>query len=124
MNPKASPERISQHLARVVANHYQPLMSQQSRFSRNFAAEALEDRIAPAILIGLTSKDLLISFDSAKPSAILTSAIITGLADGENIVSLDSRPANGLAYAPAPKWLFGAPCARACGRDDAYRSLS
>ncbi|HET6406748.1 MAG TPA: DUF4394 domain-containing protein, partial [Chthoniobacteraceae bacterium] len=73
-------------------------MSQQSRFSRNFAAEALEDRIAPAILIGLTSKDLLISFDSAKPSAILTSAIITGLADGENIVSLDSRPANGLVY--------------------------
>jgi hypothetical protein len=72
--------------------------SAQHRATPSIAAEALESRIAPATLIGLTSKDILITFDSATPSKILSAAKITGLADGENIASLDARPANGLIY--------------------------
>jgi hypothetical protein len=84
-------------------------MFKKSRFTRQstprkshvaplMAAEALEDRIAPATLVGLTSKDVLITFDSAAPTKILSAAKISGLAAGENIVSLDARPANGLIY--------------------------
>jgi hypothetical protein len=79
----------------------QELMNRKTHSAQHratIAAEALESRIAPATLIGLTSKDILITFDSAAPSKILSAAKITGLADGENIVSLDARPANGLIY--------------------------
>lgn len=68
------------------------------RRARHCAAETLEDRIAPATLVGLTSKDTLVTFDSAAPGVILSAATITGLASDENIVSIDSRPANGLIY--------------------------
>ncbi len=60
--------------------------------------EILESRIAPATLVGLTNKDILVSFDSAAPERILSAVQIAGLAPGENIVSLDARPANGLIY--------------------------
>lgn len=60
--------------------------------------EALEPRIAPATLVGLTSKETLVTFDSAAPTKILTSVKIAGLATGENLVSLDARPADGLLY--------------------------
>jgi Domain of unknown function (DUF4394)/Calx-beta domain len=72
--------------------------SANHRVNSPLAAEALEDRIAPATLVGLTSKDILITFDSAAPSKILSAAKITGLVADENIVSLDARPANGLIY--------------------------
>ena len=60
--------------------------------------EPLEPRIAPAILVGLTSTNLLVSFDSADPTHLLSSVKIKGLAAGEDIVSIDSRAANGLLY--------------------------
>src|SRR4029434_2629751 len=72
--------------------------STHRRVNSGIAAEALEDRIAPATRVALTSKDILVTFDSAAPEKILSAAKITGLADGENIVSLDARPANGLIY--------------------------
>lgn len=72
--------------------------TQLPRSKRHQTIELLEPRIAPSTLIGLTSKDALITFDSAAPEKILTSAKVTGLATGENLVSLDSRPANGLVY--------------------------
>lgn len=64
----------------------------------SFAAEALEPRIAPATLVGLTNKDVLVLFDTAAPDQILSAAKITGLAAGENVISIDARPANGLIY--------------------------
>jgi 3D (Asp-Asp-Asp) domain-containing protein len=72
--------------------------STHRRVNSGIAAEALEDRIAPATLVGLTSKDILVTFDSAAPAKILSAAKISGLAADENIVSLDARPANGLIY--------------------------
>jgi hypothetical protein len=60
--------------------------------------EFLEQRIAPATLVGLTSKDVLVTFDSASPGKILSAAKITGLDTGENVVSLDARPVTGLIY--------------------------
>lgn len=72
--------------------------SPHQRATPSFAAEALEARIAPATLVGLTNKDILITFDSAAPTQILSAAKIIGLADGENIVSIDARAANGLLY--------------------------
>ncbi len=62
------------------------------------AIESLEPRIAPATLVGLTSRDVLVTFDSGAPGKILTAAKIAGLAMGENVVSLDARPADGLLY--------------------------
>ena len=76
----------------------QPKSKSAHRASSLIAAEALESRIAPATLVGLTSKDILVTFDSAAPETILSAAKISGLADGENIVSLDARPANGVIY--------------------------
>jgi hypothetical protein len=72
-----------------------------SRGERNrsqVAAEALEARIAPATLVGLTQTDSLITFDSAVPTKILTVAKIVGLAAGENVLSIDARAANGVIY--------------------------
>src|SRR5262245_44099792 len=51
-----------------------------SRLASLIAAEALEDRIAPATLVGLTAKDALITFDSADPTKILSAVKVTGLA--------------------------------------------
>lgn len=69
-----------------------------SAASSSFAAEALEARIAPATLVGLTNKDVLVLFDTAAPNQILSAAKITGLATGENVIGIDARPANGLIY--------------------------
>jgi hypothetical protein len=62
------------------------------------SVEPLEPRIPPATLVGLTTTNLLVMFDSADPTKILNSSKIFGLAPGEDIVSMDSRPANGLIY--------------------------
>jgi hypothetical protein len=76
------------------------LFTRESSHARKFApaAEALEARIAPAALIGLTTTNQLITFDSGDADHILHSAKISGLPKGEDIVSIDSRPANGLLY--------------------------
>ncbi len=60
--------------------------------------EPLEPRIAPALMVGLTTTNFLVSFDSADPTHVLSSVKIKGLAAGEDIVSIDSRAANGLLY--------------------------
>jgi hypothetical protein len=49
-------------------------------------------------LFGLTFDNRIVTFDSANPEAILTSRIITGLADGEMLTGLDVRPATGTLY--------------------------
>lgn len=60
--------------------------------------ELLEDRTAPATLVGLTTNNFLITFDSAAPTQIQRSVPISGLPTGQDIVSIDARPANGLIY--------------------------
>lgn len=66
--------------------------------------EALEARIAPAIIFGIANTDngqKLVSFDSAKPPVLLSSAPVTGLGGADQIVGVDFRPANGALYAVA-----------------------
>ena len=60
--------------------------------------EQLEGREVPATLIGLTTADTLVTFDSASPGKILTTVAVTGLAGGESLVGIDYRPANGQLY--------------------------
>jgi len=68
---------------------------------RNYMLEVerLEDRCLPSTLVGLTTRNTLITFDSDTPTSILSSVKIQKLANKrEAIVSIDSRPADGLVY--------------------------
>ena len=60
--------------------------------------ESLEDREVPATLVGLTSTDHLITFDSATPGIINRTVKITGVGT-QDVVGIDARPGNGLVYA-------------------------
>ncbi|MBC7821947.1 MAG: DUF4394 domain-containing protein, partial [Planctomycetaceae bacterium] len=60
--------------------------------------EMLESRLVPTALLGLTTSNKLIQFDSSAPTTITNTVKVTGLAAGEDLVSIDSRPANGLVY--------------------------
>ncbi|HEV3410425.1 MAG TPA: DUF4394 domain-containing protein [Chthoniobacterales bacterium] len=55
------------------------------------------------LLLGLTVQNLLISFDSATPGAVMTIGSITGLSIGDTLVGIDRRPSlgvnNGALYA-------------------------
>ena len=46
----------------------------------------------------LTASNKLLSFDRATPATIRTTATVTGLQSGENLVGIDYRPADGLLY--------------------------
>ena len=46
----------------------------------------------------LTASNKLLSFDRATPATIRTTATVTGLQTGENLVGIDFRPADGLLY--------------------------
>jgi hypothetical protein len=59
----------------------------------------LEDRVVPAITVGLTTTNQLLYFDTATPGTILRTTPITGLQLGEDLLGLDVRPANGKLYA-------------------------
>ena len=50
-------------------------------------------------MYGLTNSNQLLTFDSATPGTISSSVAITGLAGGESVVGIDSRPATGQLYA-------------------------
>ena len=47
----------------------------------------------------LTASNKLISFDRASPGTVRTTAAITGLPSGENLLGIDFRPADGQLYA-------------------------
>lgn len=65
---------------------------------RRVGLEALEERDTPATLVALTRTDMLLTFDTARPTQLLTAARIRGLDQGEDVRNIDSRPANGLLY--------------------------
>ena len=50
-----------------------------------------------ALLVGLTTGGNVITFDSASPGTIQTSAMLTGLGS-ETLIGIDRRPSNGLLY--------------------------
>jgi len=50
------------------------------------------------LLTGLTTANVLETFDSAAPGTILTSVGVTGLQGGETLLGIDRRPANGALY--------------------------
>lgn len=87
---------ISNLLSRRTSTSF-PQTSPQAKTGPG-GIEPLEPRIAPATLVGLTSTNFLVSFDSGDPTHLLASVKIKGLAAGEDIVSIDSRAANGLLY--------------------------
>jgi trimeric autotransporter adhesin len=62
------------------------------------AVDILEDREVPAILVGLSTTDRLVTFDSAAPTTVISSVKITGVGN-QDVVGIDARPANGLVYA-------------------------
>ncbi len=49
-------------------------------------------------LVALTTNNALLTFDSASPGAIIQSSPISGLALDEDMIGIDSRPADGLLY--------------------------
>lgn len=50
-------------------------------------------------IYAIDSRAVLVSFDSERPAAMLTMAVVRGLAPGENILGIDFRPANKKLYA-------------------------
>ena len=56
----------------------------------------------PAAVAGdvfvLTASNKLLSFDRATPATIRTTATVTGLQSGENLMGIDYRPADGQLY--------------------------
>ncbi len=54
--------------------------------------------ILPPTIFGLLPQNRLISFNSTRPDLILSDTQITGLANGEFVLGIDFRPANGLLY--------------------------
>ena len=56
----------------------------------------------PAVVAGdvfvLTASNKLLSFDRATPATIRTTATVTGLQTGENLLGIDFRPADGQLY--------------------------
>src|SRR4051812_46413858 len=50
-------------------------------------------------IVGITSTNQLVSFDSATPGTISSTVAITGLVAGDQIHEIDFRPANGILYA-------------------------
>ncbi|MDQ6808616.1 MAG: DUF4394 domain-containing protein [Verrucomicrobiota bacterium] len=61
-----------------------------------FSAVALSVRAET--IVGLTSGNRLVSFDSAAPGTITKSVSVTGLASGTSLVAIDFRPATGGLY--------------------------
>jgi len=51
------------------------------------------------LVYGLTTRNQLVSFDSASPGTLLDAHFITGMQGGEEIIGIDFRPATGQLYA-------------------------
>src|SRR5690348_3688229 len=49
-------------------------------------------------LIGVTTTNVLETFDGAAPGTILTAVGVTGLQTGETLLGIDRRPADGVLY--------------------------
>lgn len=55
-------------------------------------------RVEAELLTGVTTTNVLETFDSGAPGTILTSVSVTGLQSGETLLGIDFRPATGTLY--------------------------
>src|SRR5579859_2922181 len=60
--------------------------------------ERLEDRCLLATLVGVTVGNNLVRFDSSAPAAVTMVGAISGVAAGQNIVSVDFQPSTDTLY--------------------------
>ncbi len=74
--------------------------------ARRLFLSPLEDRTVPTALVGLTTTNQLVTFDSAAPGTITSTVAVSGLQPGETLVGIDFRPATALSGANAGQ-LFG-----------------
>lgn len=78
------------------------ILTRRSLLSILAAAAALglsAPRTASAeFLVGLTTQNTVVRFDSAAPGSILSSASITGLTAGDTLLGIDFRPATNVLY--------------------------
>src|SRR3954452_23710513 len=75
-----------------------PVMPRRSSRWKSLQLLRLEDRLTPALAVGLSTDNLLLFFDTATPGTIERVTPITGLQAGENLVGIDARPADRLLY--------------------------
>ncbi len=54
---------------------------------------------APGEIVGMTESDRLVSFNRGAPGKLCTASPVTGLAEGERVLGIDVRPADGALYA-------------------------
>lgn len=74
-------------------------MTPTHSIGRRLQVEELETRETPAILFGVTPRNVIVTFDSAQPSVLLDAVPIQGIAQpGEVVTDIDVRTANGLLY--------------------------
>jgi Domain of unknown function (DUF4394)/Calx-beta domain len=57
-----------------------------------------DDETPGVTLLGLTSANELVTFDSNTPGTFSSTTAVTGLQAGESLLGIDFRPANGLLY--------------------------
>jgi Domain of unknown function (DUF4394) len=71
----------------------------ESALAAILATTALGSNRAEAeLLTGVSTTNVLETFDSATPGTIIASVSVTGLQGGENLLAIDFRPANGVLY--------------------------
>lgn len=63
-----------------------------------WAFSSAASAVQAEFLVGLTTSNSLVRFDSATPGVVSNSVAITGIGAGETIFDIDYRPANGLLY--------------------------
>ncbi len=59
-----------------------------------------------ATLVGLTGSGKLVTFDSAAPGVVLSTATVSGLGAGESLLGIDYRPATGQLYGATASKLY------------------
>lgn len=74
-----------------------------ARSAARLALAALATAVAPqthaALLVGVTSDNVAVSFQSANPGQLIQSKPIVGMMANENVIGIDHRPTTGALYA-------------------------
>lgn len=74
------------------------MIKRNARRAVRIAVDRLESRTLFATMIGLTSTDQLVTFDSATPGTVSSPVGVTGLAASETLHGIDFRPATGQLF--------------------------
>src|SRR5262245_29088871 len=84
-------------LAPMLVAPNQPVIAQSQNFLPLNTCSSTQSY--EATMFALTDGNILLNFNPGTPSLINSTTKINGLAQGENIVGIDFRPANGQLYA-------------------------